>query len=333
MASPKNNAANISEKYYQISSEIYTSFPKYRPPVDLYIFNESIATVYPFAKKGQRLNNAQIEKALELVTDGLLFVPRSDISVLAEHLIEQLDLVLLDTGFKTSETARIIISALAVRYNALFVQPVVPIYEKLYSDFMVFSQYIFEDKHRLRSFLPQLFTEDYNSGHHAVNSLILGAWIFTNTQEGYNRKMFDRVLLGLYLHDIGFSKVPGYIINKSGNLKTEEIDKIKQHALEGAKILRKFEIADATTMQAVLEHHERLDGSGYPQKTKEISIPGKITAIVDSLSAMIQHTPHRPRKDISTALQELFVQSQEGKYDSKMIQSLLNAAKLGALNV
>ena len=88
------------------------------------------------------------------------------------------------------------------------------------------------------------------------------------------------------LHDIGKINVPDKILNKPGQLTLEEFQYIKKHPTDGANIVNNTYIQDAT--KAILQHHERLDGSGYPQglKCDEICIEGKIIGVVDTYDAM-----------------------------------------------
>ncbi|NCB23030.1 MAG: HD family phosphohydrolase, partial [Deltaproteobacteria bacterium] len=69
---------NINEEYYQISGEILSSFPKFRPPVDLFSFREDIAVLAPYCLKGARLSSDQVEEVANLCAAGDLFVSRSD---------------------------------------------------------------------------------------------------------------------------------------------------------------------------------------------------------------------------------------------------------------
>ena len=102
---------NIAEEYYQISQEILSSFPKYRPPVDLFQFRADIAQLYPYSRKGARLSNEQVEEIQQLCESGDLFVSRTDHPIYSEHIVKQVDLVLLDGNLKESECADIIIRA------------------------------------------------------------------------------------------------------------------------------------------------------------------------------------------------------------------------------
>ncbi len=320
---------NIAEEFYQISSEIYSSFPKYRPPVDLFVYEENIANLYPFIKKGQRLTNQQIDKLLTLCNEGNLFVSRKDLPVYMEHIVHQLDLVLLDSNFKDSEVAKILLRGLYLKFSEFAQQPVKPVFDKMYTDLMVFTEYIWADKHRLRPFLPHLYTRKFDHGHHATNTLVLGMWLFTQTQKEPSRRMFDALALGLYVHDIGMSKLPLYMLSKHTGLTKEETEKARKHALVGVRILQKLEVAGKETLQAVYEHHERLDGSGYPQGISgtNVGIIPKITAIADSLSAMIQDRPFTDQIEIKKAVAILF--SATGKYDPDLLKVLLSGIVSG----
>ena len=79
---------NIAEEYYQISQEILSSFPKYRPPVDLFQFRADIAQLYPYSRKGARLSNEQVEEIQQLCESGDLFVSRTDHPIYSEHIVK-----------------------------------------------------------------------------------------------------------------------------------------------------------------------------------------------------------------------------------------------------
>ena len=95
-----NRPQNIDEEYYQISAEILSSFPKYRPPVDLFRFREDILVLAPYCRKEMRLTNEQVEEVAALCAEGNLFVSRSDHHIYSRHIVKQLDLVLQDSNLK-----------------------------------------------------------------------------------------------------------------------------------------------------------------------------------------------------------------------------------------
>jgi PAS domain S-box-containing protein/putative nucleotidyltransferase with HDIG domain len=108
------------------------------------------------------------------------------------------------------------------------------------------------------------------------------------------------------LHDIGKIYVPAEILSKPTKLSEAEYDIIKTHPRVGYDILRTIEfpwpIADI-----VLQHHERMDGSGYPEglKGKNILLEARILAVADVIEAMASHRPYRPALSVEAAVDEI----------------------------
>lgn len=324
MAAQKRDVPqNINEEYYQISSEILSSFPKYRPPVDLFSFREDICVLAPYCRKGDRLTNAQVEEVAQLCADGSLFVSRSDHPIYSRHIVKQLDLVLQDRNLKEAEIVDICIRALVMRYSEFYAQPVKLLFEPLYRDLMVVTEYIFEDKHRIASFVRRLFRV-HEPARHALNCLNVGLWLWMQSVSEMRRKDLDKVALALLLHDIGMSKVPAFVVNKKGPLKQEERDKVVQHPILGVKIMQKMDISFEELIRACFEHHERLDSSGYPQHEpgSRISRIGRLTAVVDSFSAMIMDKPYGEKREPADAAREL---AQDNRYEPDFTKPLMAA--------
>lgn len=108
------------------------------------------------------------------------------------------------------------------------------------------------------------------------------------------------------IHDIGKISVPSEILSKPGRLTDMEFEMIKRHPQVGYNILKEIEfpwpVADI-----ILQHHERLDGSGYPQGLKgdEIILEARILAVADVVEAMSSHRPYRPAHKLDEALEEI----------------------------
>ena len=108
------------------------------------------------------------------------------------------------------------------------------------------------------------------------------------------------------VHDVGKIRVPTEILSKPGKLTGLEFDLIKEHARNGYEILHTIDFPWPIA-QIVLQHHERLDGSGYPQalKSDQILIEAKIMAVADVVEAMSSHRPYRPGLGLDAALAEI----------------------------
>lgn len=126
-----------------------------------------------------------------------------------------------------------------------------------------------------------------------------------------------------YLHDIGKMGVPAEILTKPTRLSDIEYSLIKEHAQIGYEILKRVEFTWPVA-QIVLQHQERLDGSGYPNglKGKEIMLEARILAVADTVEAMASHRPYRPALGIDAALKEI-TQKRGVLYDPAVVDACL----------
>src|SRR5208283_4181682 len=108
------------------------------------------------------------------------------------------------------------------------------------------------------------------------------------------------------LHDIGKLAVPEQIINKPGRLTPEEFEKMKVHPIVGAEILERVAFPYPVA-PIVRYHHERWDGSGYPDGLagEEIPIGARILAAVDCLDALASHRQYRPALPLAEAMKQV----------------------------
>ncbi|MBQ7585292.1 MAG: HD domain-containing protein [Desulfovibrionaceae bacterium] len=314
-----------NEDYFQINSEILASFPKFRLPLNLFILREDISILEPYYKKGTRMTEAQVEELAELCRQGNIFVARSDQKIYRKHMLLQVDLALQDPNLTGDEIAEIAIAAVALRYKNYYEQPVPDLLELLYRDVMVITEYLSGDNSRILPFIHRLFRKA-TPAKQAINTMIVGTWLWLELNKGkeFTRKELDRVMLALVLHDIGMCKVPDFLIAKTTRLNHEEMEKVEQHPVTSVKIMHKSDLKFDELIRACFEHHERLDGSGYPQRAKgaQISFMGKLTAVADSFAAMITDRCYAKAKDYDTASQELF---KDARYDKSISELLVKA--------
>lgn len=122
--------------------------------------------------------------------------------------------------------------------------------------------------------------------------------------------MSDANISGLYLaaliHDLGKISVPAEILNRPGELNPIEFELVKKHPQTGYDIIKDIQFP-LPIAQMVLQHHERLDGSGYPQQLtgEQILLESKILAVADVVDAMTAYRPYRPGLGIESALEEI----------------------------
>lgn len=123
---------------------------------------------------------------------------------------------------------------------------------------------------------------------------------------GMKRKDVEMIRTAALLHDIGKIGIPDTILNKKGKLTKEEYDIIKEHPVMGARILNNVDsLKDISDI--IRHHHEKYDGTGYPDSLKGVDIPieSAILAIADSFDAMTTDRPYKNAMPSFEALEEL----------------------------
>jgi putative nucleotidyltransferase with HDIG domain len=126
------------------------------------------------------------------------------------------------------------------------------------------------------------------------------------TELGLDERRQEGLRIAGYLHDIGKIAIPMDILSKPGRLSAAEFELIKEHAAKGHEILSKADFPWPVALVA-MQHHERMDGSGYPQgiKGEQISLKARIVAIADVVESMSAHRPYRAAHGIKKALAEI----------------------------
>ncbi len=138
-----------------------------------------------------------------------------------------------------------------------------------------------------------------------------------------------RIRTAALLHDIGKIGMPDAILNKMGRVTEEEMEIIRRHPLDGERILRPLHhLREA--IRGIAEHHERYDGTGYPQglRGEEISLDGRIIAVADTFDAITSTRSYRRAMSPERAIAEL--QKNAGRqFDPQVVEAFLRAWEKG----
>lgn len=174
---------------------------------------------------------------------------------------------------------------------------------------------VFDFIHNTRQHNDPIYAHSINV---ALIGNILGKWM------DLSEKDLKILTVAGLLHDIGKSKIPESILNKPGKLSVSEFEIIKNHPIYGHNLLKKHKRLDKRILSATLQHHERCDGTGYPNGLKADAIDdfSKIIAIADVYDAMTASRDFRsstcPFKVVA-----IFEQEGLGKYDTQFIMTFL----------
>jgi len=161
----------------------------------------------------------------------------------------------------------------------------------------------------------------YTAGHQRRTTEIARAIAY---EMGLSKKVLDGIRMAGVIHDLGKISVPAEILSKPGKLSESEMSLIKEHPQAGYEILKgidfKWPVADI-----VLQHHERLNDSGYPYNLHgdQILLEARIIGVADVIEAMASHRPYRPALGIDDAFEEITM-NRGIKYDPDVVDAAID---------
>ena len=170
----------------------------------------------------------------------------------------------------------------------------------------------------------------YTAGHQRKTSEICKV-IAKNM--GLQESNIEKLVVAALLHDIGKIDVPNEMLNKPSKLHDFELDMIQEHVQSSYEIVRKMPF-ETNIAEIIYQHHENVDGSGYPNNLveSEITLEAQIIRVADSIEAMSNHRPFRTKKTNDEIIIEL--QSNIGKlYSKKVVNTAVKLLKKGIILV
>jgi putative nucleotidyltransferase with HDIG domain len=162
--------------------------------------------------------------------------------------------------------------------------------------------------------------DPYTAGHQHRVSILASA---IAGEMNLPQEMIKGIRVVGAIHDIGKISVPAEILSKPGRITEAEFSIIKEHPKTGFDILKGIDFPWPVA-QAVLQHHERMNGSGYPNRLsgESIILEARVIVVSDVVEAMASHRPYRPALGIGKALEE--ISRKKGVlYDSSVVDACL----------
>jgi putative nucleotidyltransferase with HDIG domain len=172
--------------------------------------------------------------------------------------------------------------------------------------------------------LARLKTADDYTYMHSV--AVCAMMIALARQLGLDEDQVKSAGMAGLLHDLGKAMMPMAVLNKPGKLTEAEFDIMKSHPLEGHKILQRAGNVDALVLDVCLHHHEKTDGSGYPDglKDEDISLFAKMGAVCDVYDAITSNRPYKAGWDPAESLRKMAEWAQ-GHFDQKVFQAFVKS--------
>jgi len=167
--------------------------------------------------------------------------------------------------------------------------------------------------------------------HHSLSVAILA--IAIGQEKGLDVDRLRKLGQSAILHDIGKTMVPLEIINKKGPLTDEEFAIVKEHSNKGGIYLQQCGVRDPELLAAVIHHHEKVDGTGYPDKLKDDAIPlfSQIISVADVYDAVTSFRPYRSPMSPAQAI-ELIISESGRSFEPSIIKAFIRKIEPYPLN-
>jgi putative nucleotidyltransferase with HDIG domain len=171
--------------------------------------------------------------------------------------------------------------------------------------------------------LLSLMRHHYSVYTHSINVAVYALGLGKFITAGDDRALLN-LGLGAFLHDVGKARVPKELLEKPGTLTPTEWAIVREHPTWGSELLAGAEDLSEVVSTIVAQHHERLDGSGYPKGLRGADLHqfSMIVALIDSFEAMTSHRPYRPALTAYAAL-TILKKEMPGKLDPYLFYSLV----------
>jgi diguanylate cyclase (GGDEF)-like protein len=174
------------------------------------------------------------------------------------------------------------------------------------------------------AFAGALEAKDFGTGAHSKRVVRYATELTRELEPG----LLDdpSVQYGFLLHDVGKIGIPDSILQKPGSLTREERRLMRTHTILGAQLLAEVPLLEGEGLGVIRSHHERWDGSGYPDLRGNVEIPlgGRIFAVADALDAMTSDRPYRAARPWQAAVNEIVVQSGR-QFDPEVVHAFRSA--------
>jgi HD-GYP domain-containing protein (c-di-GMP phosphodiesterase class II) len=287
------------------------------PGFDLYLMGPKGPVLY--RNKNLLFTDRVLHSLLENNVKYLYFKNEDEERFFA-YMEKNLELIVNDEAVAPEKKAQLVYNTSANLARQMFQQPDSP--ELVQRASKVLDSVISlaaRDENTYKN-LIEVLPRDYYTHTHCANvatySLALGKALGLSTSNG----LWD-LTLGAFLHDIGKARVPQSVLNKNGPLTRDEFEMIKQHVILGYQIIREIPAVPFGAYPALVQHHERLNGEGYPKGIRDVHFFARIVAVADAFDAI---TTNRPYKKAMTSYEALtLIKSQEGRYDESVITAMI----------
>lgn len=261
--------------------------------MDLWLRHEGQAAPALYRGAGLEVHGDELQRLKEQKIE-YLYIPAHQHAIYRKALTRRLDKVFSDSGKAKVERARIIRNNCQKMIEDVLLLPgqQEPI-ETISEISRTFQEWVARDDSQF-GYLLDMSSHDFYTSTHMVN-VGVGCGLLVRAMRPNDEAMFALAVQGGLLHDVGKRDIPPEILNKAGKLDPEEWEVLRRHPTVGHDELSAFPTMPAAVLEMARDHHERLDGKGYPNGifADQIGYLARVCAVVDVFDAITATRPYR----------------------------------------
>lgn len=250
---------------------------------------------------------------------GHLYVKKSDWKLYRKYLESNLSLYLSNKGMEISSKVDIIYDVSTSMIKDAFTEGGSSISKEQVENFSgAMTDFIFDESVKINE-VVRFAEHDFYTYNHSLHVFIYSIMfaVFLGIKD---KNRLHAIGEGAFLHDIGKSNIGLDIINKPGPLDSQEWAEMQRHPLYGVRIVRDtVGINDESILSIIRNHHERLDGKGYPRGIKDIELFDKIVGVADTYDAITSNRSYQMARNPFEALRYM-IQTQSGRLDDELMK-------------
>lgn len=324
MTSTNSMNTQVQEQFYPVTSAIFKVLPKSRPPFAFYFYDNSVSDYTAVSKPGKVLLSTEKERIKKACESGHIYIHSNDIPATIPYISSHLKLVLKDMAAHMAavDLAPVLLSSMKTLIAPLFKESVKLNFDKFNEVVQPLLMTLEKSPDILRLIIGML-DKEHTLTNKAVATGFTGLGVcMLGRDTKTDMQTLTYCAYALFLCDIGLCRLPDFVLGKEFCLTIDEQKRIKHHPILTLEILTSTKAIPKPALVAILEHHERLDGSGYPRGIKGDSISwiGKLCGVVDSYVAMVMDRPGKKSMSEVNALKTLYKES--SMYDPNIVYAL-----------
>jgi len=233
-------------------------------PFDLYVRIDRYREKYVLYSRAGAYFNSRVRQQLLMNNVTTVYIPDEQRDLYQQYVEDNLPHIVTDTLIKPAEKSRIVYDSSTYLMRRLFEEPRAEIISRAKKTVNTVVKLILTDR-GATNHLIRLTEHDYYTYTHSINVGVFSVAFARDLLHGVSERDFYELGLGFFLHDIGKASIPLEILNKPGPLTAEEWEIMKTHPENGYRILSDLGFIREESAAIVLQHHERMSGSGYPR--------------------------------------------------------------------